>query len=33
MIETSYQAFIRKVPKDDIITDEEPGGTHHAQKI
>jgi putative transposase len=33
MIETPYQAYIRKMPKDGIITDEESGETYHAQKI
>ncbi|NHV97016.1 MAG: hypothetical protein HA494_04425 [Thaumarchaeota archaeon] len=28
-----YQAFIRKIPKDDIITDEESGEIYPAQKI
>jgi hypothetical protein len=33
MIETPNQAFITKMPKDDIITDEESGEIYHAQKI
>jgi len=33
MIETPYQAFIRKMPKDGIVTDEESGEIYHAQKI
>jgi hypothetical protein len=33
MIETPYQTYIRKMPKDDIFTDEESGEIYHAQKI
>jgi hypothetical protein len=33
MTETRYQTFIRKMPKDDIITDEKSGETYYAQKI
>jgi hypothetical protein len=33
MIETPYQTYIRKMPKDDIITDEESVETYYAQKI
>ena len=33
VIETPYQAFIRKMPKEGIITDEESGEIYHAQKI
>ena len=32
-IQTPYQAYIRKMPKDGIITHEESGETYHAQKI
>jgi len=32
-IETPYQAYIRKMPKEEVITDEESGETYHAQKI
>jgi transposase InsO family protein len=32
-IEALYQTYIRKMPKEGIITDEESGETYRAQKI
>ena len=31
-IETPYRAFIRKMPKDGIVVDEESGEVYHAKK-